>query len=75
MDALGSVYMGHDTPSLPETKARVDEFLKNVPGLVRDGKIRPLPIRIWKADCSGIPKGLQHMEEGKVSAANIVYRI
>ena len=38
-------YMGHDTPSLPETKTRVDEFPKNVPGLVRVGKIRPLPIK------------------------------
>ncbi len=60
---------------MPEDRAQIVQFLKKVPELVKDGKIRPLPIKLWEGGLSSIPAGLQYMKEGKVSAEKIVYRI
>ena len=60
---------------MPEDRAKLVEFLKKVPGLVKEGKIKPLPIKFWEGGLDSIPAGLQYMREGKVSAEKIVYRI
>ncbi|KAM5538111.1 hypothetical protein V8D89_008308 [Ganoderma adspersum] len=76
--ALGRAYTfatGYQAPAVPEDRAQMVEFLKKVPGLVKDGKIKPLPIKLWEGGLDGIPAGLQHMKEGKVSAEKIVYKI
>ena len=77
--ALGRAYAfpasGHHIPAVPEDRAQIVEFLKKVPGLVKDSKIKPLPIRLWEGGLNSIPAGLQYMKEGKVSAEKIVYRI
>ena len=51
------------------------ESPKKVPGLVKDGKIKPLPIKLWEGGLDRILAGLQYMKEGKVSAEKIVYKI
>ena len=50
-------------------------FLKKVPQLVRDGAVKPLPIKLWEGGLAAVPDGLQYMREGKVSAEKIVYRV
>ena len=76
--ALGREYTfatGYHAPAVPEDRAQMVEFLKKVPGLVKDGKIKPLPIKLWEGGLDSIPAGLQHMKAGKVSAEKIVYKI
>ena len=50
-------------------------FLKKLPKFVKDGAVKPLPIKLWEGGLQGVPDGLQYMREGKVSAEKIVYRI
>ncbi|TBU35546.1 GroES-like protein [Dichomitus squalens] len=76
--ALGRAYTyatGQHASAVPEDRAQIVEFLKKVPGLVKDGQIKPLPIKLWEGGLGSIPAGLQYMKEGKVSAEKIVYRI
>ena len=51
------------------------QFLKKVPGLVKEGLVKPLPVKLWEGGLSAVPDGLQYMREGKVSAEKIVYRV
>ena len=50
-------------------------FLKKLPTLVKDGAVKPLPIKLWEGGLQGVPDGLQYMREGKVSAEKLVYRV
>ncbi|OCH84775.1 GroES-like protein [Obba rivulosa] len=69
-DLRGSHY-----PVSPEDRAHMAAFLRKVPALVKEGKIRPNRIKLWRGGLTAIPDGLQHMREGKVSAEKIVYRV
>ena len=51
------------------------EFLKKVPGLIKDGLIKPPKIKVWEGGLDAIPEGLAYMREGKVSAEKIVYKV
>ena len=51
------------------------QFLKKLPALVKEAKIKPLPIKLWEGGLAAVPDGLQYMREGKVSAEKIVYRV
>lgn len=53
----------------------MEHFLTKVPGLVKAGQIKPLPIKFFEGGLAAIPEGFQYMREGKVSAEKIVYRI
>ncbi|KAI0723773.1 GroES-like protein [Cerioporus squamosus] len=64
-----------EIPAMPQDKERMVAFLKKLPQLVRDGAVKPLPIKLWEGGFEGIPAGLQYMREGKVSAEKIVYRL
>ncbi|CDO68641.1 hypothetical protein BN946_scf184996.g72 [Trametes cinnabarina] len=66
---------GADHLVRPEDRAHMVQFLKKVPGLVKQGLIKPLPIKLWEGGLSSIPDGLQYMREGKVHAEKIVYRV
>ena len=49
-------------------------FMKNkLPGLVKDGSVKPINIKLWQGVISAIPEGLQYMRDGKVSAEKLVY--
>ena len=50
-------------------------FLKKVPGFVKEGLIKPNPVKYWPGGLDAIKDGLEFMKEGKVSAEKIVYRI
>lgn len=76
--ALGRAFsFGPDAshPVRPEDRAHMVHFLKKVPGLVKAGQIKPLPIKFIEGGLAAIPEGFQYMREGKVSAEKIVYRI
>jgi len=62
-------------PASPEDRAHMAAFLKKVPALIKEGKIRPNSVKVWQGGLGGIPDGLQFMREGKVSAEKIVYRV
>ncbi|RDX45871.1 GroES-like protein [Lentinus brumalis] len=62
-------------PAVPEDRVHMVAFLKKLPQLVRDGALRPIPIKVWEGGLEGIQGGLQYMREGKVSAEKIVYRL
>ncbi|KAI0723808.1 GroES-like protein [Cerioporus squamosus] len=66
---------GQHTPAVPEDRAHMAQFLKKVPQLVGEGKIKPLPVKLWEGGLAAIPDGFQYMKEGKVSAVKIVYRV
>ncbi|TFK92238.1 GroES-like protein [Polyporus arcularius HHB13444] len=62
-------------PAAPQDRAVMVAFLKKLPQLVRDGAVKPLPIKLWEGGFDGILAGLQYGREGKVSAEKIVYRL
>ena len=76
--ALGRAFSfgpGAEHPVRPEDRAHMVHFLKKVPGLVKDGLVKPLPVKLWEGGLAAIPDGLQYMREGKVSAEKIVYKV
>ncbi|KAI0748415.1 GroES-like protein [Daedaleopsis nitida] len=76
--SLGRAYTyrtGQHAPAMPEDRAHMVKFLRKLPKLVQDGKIKPLPIKLWEGGLDAIPDGLQYMKEGRVSAEKIVYRL
>ncbi|KAI0371635.1 GroES-like protein [Pilatotrama ljubarskyi] len=70
--ALGRAYW--ETPD-PADRAHMVKFLKKVPALVKQGAIKPLPIKFWEGGIDAITDGLQYLREGKVSGEKIVYRV
>ena len=76
--SLGRAYTyatGQHAPAVPEDRVHMAQFLKKVPQFVQEGKIKPLPIKLWDGGLAAIPDGFQYMREGKVSAEKIVYRV
>ncbi|KAH9918219.1 GroES-like protein [Epithele typhae] len=62
-------------PVSEEDRAHMISFPKKVPGLVKSGAVKSLPIKAWDGGLDGLADGLQYMREGKVSAEKIVYRL
>lgn len=76
--SLGRAYTyatGQGGPAVPEDRVHMVQFLKKVPELVREGKVKPLPVKLWKGGLDAIPQGLRYMKEGRVSGEKIVYRV
>lgn len=75
--ALGRTFNYGKTeyPASAEDKGQLASFLKEVPGFVAEGKIKPNPVKVWDGGLDAISDGLQYMREGKVSAEKIVYRV
>ena len=61
--------------AVPQDKAHIVAFLRKFPQLVRDGALKPIPLRRWEGGFEGLQAGLQYMREGKVSAEKIVYTL
>ena len=70
LDFLKTIY-----PGAPEDRAHTVRFLKKLPELVSTGKIKPNPVKLWPGGLDAINDGLKYMEQGKVSAEKIVYRL
>ncbi|KAJ3529769.1 hypothetical protein NM688_g7808 [Phlebia brevispora] len=66
---------GRRWPVSQEDREHMAQFLKKVPELVRAGKIRPNPVKLWEGGLESINDGLQYMFDGRNSAEKIVYRI
>ncbi|EMD39360.1 hypothetical protein CERSUDRAFT_112991 [Gelatoporia subvermispora B] len=66
---------GSHYPVSSEDRAHMAAFLRKVPALVKEGKVKPNPVKLWKGGLTAIQDGLQYMREGKVSAEKIVYRV
>ncbi|KAI0723729.1 GroES-like protein [Cerioporus squamosus] len=62
-------------PAQPQDRAHMVAFLKQLPQLVRDGAVKPIPVKLWEGGLEEVLSGLQYMREGKVSAEKIVYRV
>jgi len=55
----------------PDSKWYVDVLTE----ILATGKIKPNPVRVQPRGLAGVKEGLQYMQEGKVSAQKITYRI
>ena len=62
-------------PVEPEDRAHMAAFLKKVPQLVKDGAVKPVPVKLWEGGLAAISDGLAYMREGKVSGEKIVYLV
>ncbi|KAI0826593.1 GroES-like protein [Trametes gibbosa] len=60
-------------PASPEDTAQMVAFVETIPALVRQGRLKPNPVRLLGAGGLGaIPQGLKYLEEGKVSGEKLV---
>lgn len=62
-------------PASPEDRAHMANFLKKLPELVKNGTIKPNPVKKWEGGLEAIKDGLQYMQDGKVSGEKIVYSV
>jgi len=63
-------------PGLPQDKIQVSNFLiDKFSSLVKEGKLKPMPVKLREGGLDGINDGLDYMVAGKVSAEKLVYRI
>ena len=62
-------------PAIEADVTHMAAFLAKLPQLVKDGLVKPLPIKLWEGGFAAVSDGLQYMREGKVSAEKIVYRV
>lgn len=67
---------GHHIPASPFDRKQVADWLAGpwVP-LVRDGLVKPNPVRSMPGGLEGVKEGLEYLKEGKNSAEKLVYRI
>ncbi|KAI0093485.1 zinc-binding oxidoreductase ToxD [Irpex rosettiformis] len=65
-----------DVPAQPEDREQVREWLTG-PGIqfVKDGLVKPNPVKLMPGGLAGIPEGLEYMKAGKNSAEKLVYKI
>ena len=68
-------FAGVQLPAVPQDKAHIVAFLKKVPQFVRDGALKPIPLKRRDDGFEGLQAGLQYMREGKVSAEKVVYAL
>ncbi|PSR78310.1 hypothetical protein PHLCEN_2v7432 [Hermanssonia centrifuga] len=62
-------------PACPEDRSHMAEFLKKVPGLVSERKIKPNRVKLWEGGLDGINAGLEYMIEGKNSGEKVVHQV
>jgi hypothetical protein len=67
---LGSSYSVSE-----EDRAHMAQFLSKLGGFVKDGGVKPNPVKLWEGGFEGIQDGFQYMKEGKVSGEKIVYSL
>ncbi|KAI0070947.1 GroES-like protein [Panus rudis PR-1116 ss-1] len=76
--ALGRAFdfVSRQFPVVPEDRAHMVSFLKKVPQLVKDGAVKPNPVKLWPTPgLEAITEGLQYVKEGKNSGEKVVHRI
>ncbi|KAF8579984.1 GroES-like protein [Ramaria rubella] len=74
--ALGREFtMGKLYPPSAEDRAQMAAFLVKLPALVKDGNVKPNPVKLWEGGLGVVRDGLTYMREGKISAEKIVYKV
>lgn len=59
-----------------EERALLSAFLQNtVPGLVKGGKLKPIPIKLWDGGLDKVDEGLTYLQSGKASAEKVVFNL
>jgi threonine dehydrogenase-like Zn-dependent dehydrogenase len=51
------------------------ELFEKLPSLLREGKIKPNPVKVFNTGLDGVTDGFQEFRDGKVSGYKIVYKI
>ena len=70
--SYGTDYAGH--PADDNARRALSAFLQEVPGLVKDGKVKHIPVK----KCDGgldkvVSDGYEYIASGKVSAEKLVF--
>ncbi|KAI0692545.1 zinc-binding oxidoreductase ToxD [Cytidiella melzeri] len=76
--AFGSPYPfgGQTLPAAPEDRIQVRDWLTGPwIQLVKDGVIKPNPVKLMPGGLAGIPEGFEYMKAGKNSAEKLVYKL
>lgn len=64
------------TISDEEERQSLSAFIYNkLPGLVKEGKIKPNVITKWEGGLEKVPDGIEHLATGKVSGEKIVFSL
>jgi len=59
-----------------EERALLSAFLQNtVPGLVKAGKLHPIPVKLWDGGLDKVDEGLTYLQAGKASAEKVVFDV
>jgi len=59
-----------------EERALLSAFLQDiVPGLVKAGKLKPIPIKLWDGGLDKVDEGLTYLQSGKASAEKVVFNL
>ncbi|KAI0796243.1 GroES-like protein [Irpex lacteus] len=77
--AFGADYTypnGMTVTSPPEDRAQIRDWLAG-PGaqILKEGKIKPNPVKVLPGGLEGIPEGFEYMKAGKNSAEKLVYKL
>lgn len=61
----------------PDDDARrvLSAFLQTVPGLIKDGKLKHIPVKKFDGGLESVRDGFEYIASGKVSAEKIVYTV
>ena len=59
-----------------EERALLSAFLQNtVPGLVKAGKLKPIPVKLWDGGLDKVDEGLTYLQSGKASGEKVVFNL
>jgi len=57
-----------------EERALLSAFLQNtLPGLIKTGKLKSIPTKLWDGGLDKVDEGLTYLQSGKVSAEKVVF--
>ena len=67
---------GASFPAMPEDQALIRDWLTG-PGeqLLKEGRIKPNPVKVLPGGLEGIPAGFEYMKAGKNSAEKLVFKL
>jgi len=68
--------MGKTYSSDPSDSTQMADFLREkLPGLLKEKKLKPNPIKVWEGGLEKIEEGFKYMIAGKVSGEKLVYNL
>ncbi|EIN07943.1 GroES-like protein [Punctularia strigosozonata HHB-11173 SS5] len=68
-------YWGWDIPAVPEDRLQVAEWMPKITELLKQGKVKPNPIKLLPGGLDAFGDGFEYMKSGKLSAEKIVFRV